>query len=261
MKKHLIWLPALAITFITSPGFSQTTSLPTCKGETIFTINDVTAQKHVGQTAFFFESGMAIDADGAPDAYHPDDIGTDWLANACKLSQTSPKRPLKCWALVTETGKSNGKPVIQGPPDPNPGYYISTTALEDNTKTVTDPHRYVNSNDIPFIVLPGGHFGGAKLGDFSVVVNRKNDKMAYAIFADIGPKNKIGEGSIALAKALDINSSPKKGGFKGEVVYVVFPGSGNGKPRPLSEINSAAEKLFKEWGGMEQINACFPKPK
>ena len=35
-----------------------------------------------GNQAFFFVSGMTIDAAGAPNAYHPDNIGLDDLANA-----------------------------------------------------------------------------------------------------------------------------------------------------------------------------------
>jgi hypothetical protein len=46
-------------------------------------------------------------------------------------------------------------------------------------------------------------------------------------------------------------------GISGDVIYVVFPGSGNGKPRPIAEINSEGARLFKDWGGMMRIDACF----
>ena len=68
----------------------------------------------------------------------------------------------------------DGTPVVQGPDDPAPGYYVSTTALEDRTRAVTDPRRYVDSNEIPFVVLPYDQRGDARLGDFGVVVNRAN---------------------------------------------------------------------------------------
>ncbi len=35
-----------------------------------------------GSPAFFYEAGMTIDADGAPNAYHPDNTGLDDLRNA-----------------------------------------------------------------------------------------------------------------------------------------------------------------------------------
>jgi hypothetical protein len=205
-----------------------------------------------GLSTVFYKSGMTIDADGAPTAYHPkpdDDKGLDALGNA--------GHPGNWWALVTHNGKPSGNPVIQKNGDPAPGFYISMTALEDTSKATTDPRRYVDSSKIPYIVLPGNHSAGAKLGDFAVVFNHKNGKIANAIYADIGPSSKIGEGSIALAKALDIPSSPRTGGVANDVMYIVFPGSGNGKPRSLDDINTEATKHFKEWGGMARLNACF----
>jgi hypothetical protein len=219
----------------------------TCLKEEFFTVVVTKVWKIEGREGFFFEAGMQIDADGAPDAYHPENKGTDFLANAGE--------PGNWWALATD---KDGNPVIQGPNDPNPGYYVSTTALEDRTKEVTDPQRYVNSNEIPYLVLPGKHPSGAKLGDFGVAINKTNGKICYAIFADIGPKGKIGEGSIALARELELPSSPKRGGTDESIIwYLIFPNSGNGKPRPLSEINSEGEKLFEAWGGLKQLETCF----
>ncbi len=220
-----------------------------CRKEAFFTIDGAQVWRVAGEAAFFFEAGMTIDADGAPDAYHPDNTGTDHLANA--------GRPGNWWALATDTGQSSGRPVVQGPDDPNPGYYVSMTALEDRTKARTDPRRYVNSNVIPFVVLPGGNLGGARLGDFSVVVNTANDRRAFALFADIGPRTHLGEGSVALAEALGIRSNPRRGGTASGVRYLVWPGSGNGQPRTVEEIDAAAEALFARWGGPARLDACF----
>jgi hypothetical protein len=223
----------------------------TCEKEEIFTVSNTKIWTLPGHDAFFFKAGMQIDADGAPDAYHGDNIGTDDLANA--------GRPGNWWALVTDTGQPDGTPIVQGPDDPSPGYYVSITALEDRTKDRTDPRRYVNSNEILFVVLPYDQRGGASLGDFSVVMNQANGKLAYAIFADLGPGGVIGEGSIALAKALHINDDPRIGGQDDDVVYILFPNSGNGKPRSIAEINAEAERLFNAWGGIKQLEACFPE--
>jgi hypothetical protein len=223
----------------------------TCEKETFFTVGTATVWRLAGGDAFFFEAGMAIDADGAPDAYHPDDVGKDYLANA--------GYPGNWWALVTDTGQPDGTPIVQGDDDPNPGYYVSTTALEDRTKVVTDPRRYVNSNEIPFVVLPYDQRGGARLGDLGVVVNRANGTLAYVIFADLGPKGHIGEGSIALAEALGINADPRRGGASGGVIYVLFPNSGDGTPRSVAEINAESARLFEAWGGLGQVGVCFPE--
>ena len=89
------------------------------------------------------------------------------------------------------------------------------------------------------------------------VINKKKGKSTFAIFADIGPKTKLGEGSIALAAALEVKKNPKTGGPVVDLIYIVFPGSGNGKPRSLDEINGNGQASFAEFGGMEQVNACF----
>lgn len=57
------------------------------------------------RSAYFFEAGMAIDADGAYRAYHPTPgKGLDFLANAGS--------PGNWWALVTDNGKRSGNPVL-----------------------------------------------------------------------------------------------------------------------------------------------------
>lgn len=210
-----------------------------------------------GQTAFFFVAKMEIDVDGAPRAYHPEpdsNLGLDFLANAGS--------PGNWYGIVTDNGKRNGNPIIQGPDDPAPGFYVSATSLVDQTKLDSDPTKYVDATQIPYIALPTVVRDnlGVQLGDFAVVVNSKNGKTCNAIFADSGPPGKIGEGSVALADALNIPSSPRNGGTDSGVAYVVFPGSGAGQGtlRTKDEINTEAGRLFTEMGGLAQLQVCFP---
>jgi hypothetical protein len=146
---------------------------------------------------------------------------------------------------------------VQGPSDPAPGYYVSQTALEDWTKKATDPARYVDSEKIPFIVLPGdvARMAGARVGDFAVVQNLRNRRSSAAIFADMGPE--LGEGSIALARALGINPDARRGGTYRGVLYIVFPHSGNRRPQPVEEINDTAARLLSECGGLDRINCSL----
>lgn len=191
-------------------------------GKTVYDINE--------KKVYMVTSGLSIDADGSPHAYHKDNSkALDYLANAGK--------PGNWWALATDNGKNNGNPLVQTATDPAPGYYISMTSLLDKTKNYNDPRRYVDSETIPFIVMPPGFSEEFKLGDIALVVNKKNNKRCYAIFADVGPKNSIGEGSIALAKQLGINADPKRGGASNSVVYILFKKSGNGKPLASEEID------------------------
>ncbi len=197
--------------------------------------------------AFFYEAGMYIDADGAPNAYHPANTGLDDLANAGE--------PGRWWGLAKD---ESGNPIVQGPEDPYPGYYVSATALADRTKRPADPSRYVDASKVPYIVLPREivRQTGARLGDFALVFNLRNGKSSPAIFADIGPAGGIGEGSIALADRLGVRSNPRRGGAAGGILYLVFPGSGNGRPRTIEEIHAEGEKLFQAWGGAQQLSGC-----
>jgi hypothetical protein len=197
-----------------------------------------------GSPAFFFVSGMTIDADGAPNAYHPDNTGLDDIANAGVPGHWD--------GIITDR---TGEPIIQGPDDPFPGFYVSCTSLTDRTKARTDPTRYVDASKVPYIVLPRdvAYQGGAQPGDFAAVMNLRSGKLSYAIFADVGT---LGEGSIALANNLGIWSDARQGGRRGGILYLVFPGSGNRQPRAVEEISSETEKLLQDWGGAEKLTSC-----
>lgn len=209
-----------------------------------------------GEDVLFFHGKLAVDADGAPNAYHGDDIGIDSLGNAGK--------PGSWWALVCD---DNGHPCSQTASDPFPGYYISTTALCDMRYSERDPRRYVDATKIPYIVLPKNlkelHPSGAKVkkGDLAAVTLAKNpEKVVFAIYADVGPawgpNHEPGEGSIALAQALGhdpyVNGRVKRG-MAGGVFYVVFPGSGSGKPLTAAEIAGRGKEVFATWGGRDKL--------
>lgn len=198
--------------------------------------------------AFFFSAGMTIDADGSPNAYSPDNTGLDDISNAGVPGH---------WDGVIQD--EHGDPIMQGPDDPFPGFYVSCTSLVDRSKKRTDPTRYVDASKIPYVVLPGGlaRDAGARLGDFAVILNVREHKTAFAVFADVGT---LGEGSVALADNLGIWSNARQGGRRAGLFYVVFPGSGNGQPRTLEEINTETEKMFKDWGGSEQLTSCASEP-
>ena len=84
-------------------------------------------------------------------------------------------------------------------------------------------------------------------------MNFANGKVAYAIAADEGPENKLGEGSIALAKALGVNPSARTGGTGHGIGYCFFPGSGTHRPQPIENINQTGAELFSDFGGVEVL--------
>jgi len=220
----------------------------------LFRHNDTTAWSCGSRDvkAVVFQSGLAVDADGAFRAYHPNNrLGLDSIEHA--------GHPGGWWALATDTGKPSGHPVLQGNNDPAPGYFVSMTSLVDpNIPYERDPHRFVDAASIPYVVLPPEGFKHAKLGDFATVVNLRNGNVSGAIVADeSAPDLPMGEGSIALANDLHIDSDPRTGGVDRDVAYVIYPGTGNGKPRTLDEVATMSRQHFEMWGGLARLKACL----
>lgn len=199
--------------------------------------------------AVLFRTGMYVDADGAPNAYGPHDKGLDFTANARNGAQ-----------FVSLVLDHNGQPVIQRS-GRYKGFYVSTTSLRKHSGRPADPGTYVNAAKVPYVVLPPEimeRFDVA-LGDLAVVTNRQNGRSSFAIFADVGPRGKIGEGSIALARALGLDADPRRGGTeKRMIAYLVFPrsGLGPGKVRTSRDIKVSGARVFRGWGGVKHLRAC-----
>jgi Fungal chitosanase of glycosyl hydrolase group 75 len=201
----------------------------------------------------FWSCPLNVDADGHPEAYHPGGSppGLDYLANA--------GQPGNWWGVACD---SKGNPYLQSDKHPAPGFYISTTALEDHTFSGNNPNRYVHSGKIPFIVLPSSpkFHPQQKLGDLAMCFNTQSGQRSWAIYADVGPKNQIGEGSMALNAALGLSDSPKSGGTDTEIIAMVFwPGSTIGWPRSSAELSQKADELFNAWGGIATCKEAMPQ--
>jgi hypothetical protein len=212
----------------------------------------------------FFKSRLSIDADGAPNAYHPpprEDLGLDYLANAGDGQD---------WFGIATNAA--GKPYVQSS-GPFAGFYVSTTALVDEQKAVSDPARYVDASTVPYIVMPGEPEpqhprDSASLGDFAAVYSERTHKLAFAIFAEIGPQSSIGEGSIQLGDDLGSyaagqprNAKDGVGVATASILYIVFPGTRRAPAWPvaLPIIRSEGERRFAAWGGLDRLHKCFPE--
>jgi hypothetical protein len=195
-----------------------------------------------------WEGGLNIDADGAPNAYAPGNKGLDYTANAGSDGNW--------YGILTD---KDGDPVVQGPDDPCPGGFIATTSLQDPTKAVDDPRRYVDSTAVPYLSIPKNAVAelGIHVGDVGFAYCRKTGQMCPAVVADVGPKNKYGEGSIALARALDLPTSPRNGGAASGVVCVVFKGTRRGWPRANADVAQQVEDRINELGGVSVYQALI----
>jgi len=187
---------------------------------------------------------MDVDVDGAPTAYGPKGKPTlDYLINA--HLQGRPNAPIVGYLLGDDNPR---KPVLQGPRDPAPGYYISQTAYTDKSRpNARDVLRYVDATRINYVVL--GHQAkkrGVKLGDFVAVYSQRTHKSVFAIVADDG--NPSGdEGSLHLLQDLGYPFHDGKNDAveESEIIVRFYPGSNPGELffRTQAALNEAAAKI------------------
>lgn len=193
----------------------------------------------------WFTAGMTIDADGSPICYHPDGSppGLDYLANA--------GRPGNWWALATDNKQSSGRPIIQRLTDPAPGFFVSMTSYKRRGYEYRDPKRYLDSGATPFIVIPAPLISTISpifMGCECEAINMENGLMSVAVCGDAGPKNHLGEGSMALARNLGLRHDPKRGGTSRLIIqYTLYPGTPavvNGEAFPLQPTSQAAVAML-----------------
>jgi len=208
---------------------------------------------HVGESgAYTYKtSHVALDADGCPKAYHPDDTGLDALANA--------GFPHQGWrSVLVVDPRDHSKPFVQTE-GPAKGFFVSKTSLLDPTLAETDPGKYVDAASIPYIVFPGAFHALTGTGTWGNVVMARAltgaDHQSAAIVADGGPTHApLGEISLKLAEALGgHNPNPRNGAGapRGTFQYIVFPKSKRTPSwrRTIEDIQTQSAALLAELGG------------
>lgn len=203
--------------------------------------------------AFVCVTGLIVDGDGANGrtslpCYAPYGMQTlDYLANA--------GAPGDWWGIATD---SDGDPYVQASQDPAPGAYISTTALEDASKSDDNVDKYVDAAAFPFVVIPSTPRFGISLKDCGFALRLTTGDSSEFIVADIGPNNQIGEGSVKLAQNLTVPSSPKNGGIDdNSVMYIFFPIQVNW-PCTDQVILHQSSTCFRTYGGFTKLKSEFP---
>jgi hypothetical protein len=174
----------------------------------------------------FFKADGDIDADGAngqngaPAAYKADNSGTEDLANGGMKIKNGKVICLDPDNAIAILGADKQPKVFPG------GIIASKTWYKHPGKADDDPAAYVDAETVPYIVVPpiivrktAGIVRGCKAR-----VTR-GDKVVDCVVADLGPANKIGELSIAAARVLGLNPSPRHGGTEQqELLYELWPG-------------------------------------
>lgn len=165
---------------------------------------------------------MDVDVDGAPDAYGPPGKQTlDILLDAHYLNRANKE-------IVGYLIDEHGDPILQGPHDPFPGYYISQTAFTDlKNLNERDPRRYVDARNINYVVRGDvARRRNVRVGDFASVYSKKTRKSVFAIVGDTG--NPTGdEGSLHLLQDLGYPFHDGKSDSveKPEIVIRFYPNS------------------------------------
>jgi hypothetical protein len=138
---------------------------------------------------------MDVDVDGAPNAYGP--RGKPALDTLDHAYDEFHRR------IVGYLLDEHHHPVVQGPGDPFPGYYVSqTTFMDPANDNDRDPRAYLDATKINYVVLgKEARKRGAVVGDFAAVYSRRTHRSVFAVVGDDG--NPSGdEGSLHLLQAL-----------------------------------------------------------
>jgi len=165
---------------------------------------------------------MDVDVDGAPNAYGPPGMETlDILLNAHYLNRDDKK-------IVGYLIDKHGRPILQGPKDPFPSYYISQTDFADiENQNERDPRRYVDARNINYVVRGDvARRRGVRVGDFVSVYSKRTRKSVFAIVGDTG--NPTGdEGSLHLLQDLGYPFHDGKNDSveKPEIIIRFYPNS------------------------------------
>jgi hypothetical protein len=273
MRKRTV--PAALVTSVLCLGVIAPAAAQ-CVFQPWMTFKGTQLLRHEASGAYIYVTQhKAVDADGAPNAYHPDDIGKHChndphLGLDCPANAGLPETKTDWWDSVVVPDPNNPSKAFRQPAGEFEGFYIAMTWLTDGSKAATDIQKYVDSRTVPYLVMPGSQFpnmsGTGSRGDVGIAWNDANGESTAFIIADKGGGNdaELGEGSIGLFKALGYpNPNPRTGaGLDNKPVrYLVFAGSRKDThpdwPQSLDAIEEHAERLLEGIGGEATLEACF----
>lgn len=239
----------------------------------------------------FFRTSLRVNTDGAPNSYHPHDLtgsvrainnicnGVSVTRNGVRLGCARARRvfeqfrdnnfsepaghSIRWQNVIAATTDGSGRtiPCVFRSGD-FAGYFGSLTSLKNGlTEEAAGECGRLNQLDqriIPAFVLPGGrnvvrNFG-AGVGDLLVAFNPLNNVVSMAVVGDVGPADKLGEGSVGLNMAL-LGRTEQPTTYREalgldtgnrEMLIAIIPNSRAFNPRrPFTNENIAAR--VEEW--------------
>jgi len=222
--------------------------------------------RQAGNLAYAYEtSHAAADADGAPNAYHPDDLGKHCRHDAhvgldCLGNAGYPNSDWWRDVLVPDPADHSTAYVQQD--GATAGFFVAATALRRPGSRKTDPTTYVDATSVPYVVNPSGisalpHIG--RPGDVGFATHLASGRATAFIIGDAGGGGdaRLGEGSIALFAALGFpGANPRTGAGlpKDKIQYIVFPNSRRAGaaiwPRSNADIEAQVSDLLRDTPGI-----------
>jgi hypothetical protein len=201
-------------------------------------------REDLGRSVEYIADGD-IDADGANGqngqraAYMLNNAGSEDLRNGgMRMSQGRVIGAEDWWKDIVLEGPDGFPMVVKG------GIIPSRTSYRFPNKRRDDPAAYVDAETVPYIVVPPvviQKTAGAVLGCRAKATNLDNGKSYMGIVADVGPRTKVGELSIAMAREIGLPFNPRTGGTeKPRIKYELWPGiagSIDGVPVVLQRSN------------------------
>ena len=188
-----------------------------------------------------FIADADIDADGANGqfgmrpAYAVANTGSEDLANGGMMVLRGKVVLAEAWAKDIVIFGSDLQPKVFPK-----GVIASKTAYRFRGVAKDDPCAYVDSETVPYMVVPPliiQKTKGIVMGCRCRVTNTQNGRVSEGVVADIGPRKKIGEVSIQMARELGIPESPRHGGEDSPIIrFELWPGVAalvNGVSYPL----------------------------
>jgi hypothetical protein len=185
-----------------------------------------------------FRRSMDADYSVLPDAE------IHWFAIAMRPPQAGKYRP-----CIQQSG-------------PFAGFFVAQTSrAADPSRDVCDPARWISSTEIPYVTLPGDRLRGAGVapGDLALVHRRVGavDHLIVAVAGDTGNRDELGEGSVALHRAL--GNEPRgtlPGNISDGVTTYLFPRRRVASPITAARLEGERDALVAAIGGSAAVASC-----
>ncbi len=155
------------------------------------------------------------------------------------------------------------------------GYLVSMTSIgareEHPAPGDCAQEKWLDALTVPTLVIPGGNneftAHGVRMRSLAAVYNIATGTITFAFVGDAGPRNQLGEGSVALnARVNGLPSGATPSNYRDALnrfqtqrsVVLFFRGEEARLDYPLTVERLEAEgaRLLEAWGGAERLRNC-----